>query len=768
MLSKRKKSPAAVVLFTVSSVLVSWAEESLPSTEFWSEETLAEDIEELPESTVQAVAEAPLSYLSPTLLPTTTVEAEGERGEATLLGSPLAENPLLRFASPSATVLRGAPLRRKQRATLGETLAAEPGITASSYSPGVSRPIIRGFDGVRVRTLRDGLGTMDLSEDSPDHGVLIDPLMMEEVEIHRGPSSLLFGNSAIGGAINTRTRTIPAVEEGEPFTATAMTGYESQGDGHHFATAGEFRNEQAALGFSASHRSAGDISIPGRARSQAYESLVQPHQFVPGVGAVPVSNSSDTLPNSFHNSTSWTLGGRLGSEDFLSLGVSHHRFETNYGLPYFYPGDETDFFGDYDIAAHLDRSDLEVSYRGDGGSWLREARWRLGYGNYGHDENFSGQGKDQGRDFTGTTFQKTTWESRLELHHGEEADLISGIWGAHFSNEELALTRLLVPPPTAFCEDSTLASTGLGFFALEQWQLGAFTLQGGLRWDQLETSLTDQLGSTLRSEGGSFSQSLTLSYDHSHPGPLDHLTTSLTISRLERQPTAHERYAFFHNAALGRFLIGGDLDGDVLKREESTGVELSFEGGWANTSAGLNLFYYDFANYVFLQDQRGVSFAPTAQYVETAAEFYGLEVSIDHLLCDDPGGWGLIQARLTGDLVRGLDRDRDDSPLPRIPPARLGAELTWELQHWRAALDMRYVFAQREAAEFPVAELESGDYLMVNASLNWTPDPEIRDWEISLQLRNLLDQEARDHTSFRKDTTPLPGFGLSSEVRWVF
>ena len=109
-----------------------------------------------------------------------------------------------------AALVGGEELRMKLGGTLGETLASQPGVSASTYSPGISRPVIRGFDGVRVRTLRDGLGTMDLSEDSPDHGVLIDLLMTEEVEIHRGPASLLFGNSAIGGANNTRTRYITA------------------------------------------------------------------------------------------------------------------------------------------------------------------------------------------------------------------------------------------------------------------------------------------------------------------------------------------------------------------------------------------------------------------------------------------------------------------------------------------------------------------------------------------------------------------------------
>lgn|GEM_PF-534323 len=721
----------------------------------------SDEIEMLPTIVVEASADIET-------LPPVIVEATADTGASAVFGVPLAENPLRQFAGAGTTVLGGAELRRKLGATLGETLASEPGISASSYSPGVSRPVIRGFEGVRVRTLRDGLGTMDLSEDSPDHGVLIDTLMAEEVEIYRGPSSLLFGNSAIGGAINTRTRYIPSVDDGEPLAATVIGGYDTQGDGYRFGTAAEVRRENFALGFSASERSAGDISIPGRARTSGYEALAQPRVFVPGVGTVPVPNPDGTLPNSFHESASWSLGARLGSEEGLSLGLSHHHFETTYGLPYYFPGDETDFFGDHSIEARLDRTDLDLGYTAEPGSWLHQSRLRVGFGDYAHDENFLGRGKDQGRGFTENAFQRDTFESRLEFYHGEEEDAFSGVFGAHFTSDELGITRLVVPPPTPFEERSTLESRGLGLFALEKWSAGPLSLQAGLRWDRSDVSVTDQLDSSLSEKGSSFSQSLSASYEFADPGPLDILRTSFTASHVERLPTAIERYAFYNNAALGRFLIGGDLDGTPLDSEESTGFEFALDAERGNVRGNLSLFYYQFENYIYLQDQRGVSFVPTAQYVQTAADFYGLEASLTRTLIDDPDGSGTLDLRFVGDVIRGVDTDRSDAPLPRVPAARLGMELIWEHPRWSAALETRYVFEQDRTASFPTSELPTDDYLMVNASVTWSPLAESDDLQLSLRLNNLLNVEARDHTSFRKDTSPHPGFGLSTEVRWSF
>ncbi|MCH1498199.1 MAG: TonB-dependent receptor plug domain-containing protein, partial [Akkermansiaceae bacterium] len=276
------------------------------------------------------------------MLPEVVVEENAIGGAVAVFGAPLRENPLLRFGSEGTSVLGGEQLRMKLGGTLGETLASQPGVSASSYSPGVSRPVIRGFDGVRVRTLRDGLGTMDLSEDSPDHGVLIDLLMTEEVEIHRGPASLLYGNSAIGGAINTRTRYIPSVDLGERFAAMVASGYDTQGSGYHWGTAAEMRGEFWALGFSASQRNAGDISIPGKAWTESYDELENPRSFIPGVGIVELENPDGELANSFHERSSWSLGGRVGSEEGFSVGTSFQKVEQNYGIPYYFAGDATD------------------------------------------------------------------------------------------------------------------------------------------------------------------------------------------------------------------------------------------------------------------------------------------------------------------------------------------------------------------------------------------------------------------------------------------
>ena len=107
------------------------------------------------------------------------------------------------------SVVSGEELTRDLRPTIGETLAHQPGVSATSFGPNASRPVLRGFQGERVRVLTDGIGSLDASSTSVDHAVAINPLTADRIEVLRGPSALLFGSSAIGGVVNVIDARIP-------------------------------------------------------------------------------------------------------------------------------------------------------------------------------------------------------------------------------------------------------------------------------------------------------------------------------------------------------------------------------------------------------------------------------------------------------------------------------------------------------------------------------------------------------------------------------
>jgi iron complex outermembrane recepter protein len=126
--------------------------------------------------------------------------------------------------------LSGDTLVRNIRPQLGDTLSALPGVSATSFSPGASRPVLRGFQGERVRVMVDGIGSIDVSNTSADHAVTIDPITADRIEVLHGPAVLLFGGQAIGGAVNVFDRRIPRTIPDDPIHIDAVAAYGSAAD----------------------------------------------------------------------------------------------------------------------------------------------------------------------------------------------------------------------------------------------------------------------------------------------------------------------------------------------------------------------------------------------------------------------------------------------------------------------------------------------------------------------------------------------------------
>jgi len=112
------------------------------------------------------------------------------------------------------SAISGEVLAEKTRAQLGDILTSLPGVSATSFSPGASRPVLRGYQGNRVAVLTDGIGNIDASNTSADHAVTIDTLTIERIEVLRGPAVLLFGGQAVGGAVNALDKTDTKVYPG--------------------------------------------------------------------------------------------------------------------------------------------------------------------------------------------------------------------------------------------------------------------------------------------------------------------------------------------------------------------------------------------------------------------------------------------------------------------------------------------------------------------------------------------------------------------------
>jgi iron complex outermembrane receptor protein len=150
-------------------------------------------------------------------------------------------------------IISGRELSIKRESSIGETLTNIPGISNSSYGPSVGRPVVRGMDGDHIQILQNGLGNLDVSSLSADHGVSIDPLIIEQIELIRGPASLLYGNGASGGVINAVDHRIPK-EALTGITGRAESRYESVNRGKSNAAVVDLGNSSFVIHIDAYNR----------------------------------------------------------------------------------------------------------------------------------------------------------------------------------------------------------------------------------------------------------------------------------------------------------------------------------------------------------------------------------------------------------------------------------------------------------------------------------------------------------------------------------
>lgn len=671
-----------------------------------------------------------------------------------------------RFAQQSVSVMSGEELQRRVQGTLGETLAWEPGVTSNYFSPGASRPVIRGFEGFRVRIMRDELSSMDVSDVSPDHGVPVEPLLAEAIEVHRGPSALLYGNAAIGGAVNTLSRVVAREFPPEMLTGGWDSRFESVSNGWADTGFVSLAKGPFVLQLTGAVRESGDYQIPGRAWTDAYVVLENPRVNVPGTGVVPLENPDGRVPNTFHESRSFSGGLSFLPEGPFWAAVSFSRHDSDYGLPYIFPGDATDPFGRYEIGMEQERYDLEMGYDFEEGP-VKSIQVRVANSQYDHAERFFGLAFNAANSYDDTVISKDVVEGRVNVFHGGFDDRVDGVIGFHGFVEDFSASRLVIPPPFPFRVVNTYQTENTGVYALEKLTLGDWQFQWGSRWEE-QTILDESLGifglPPTAETGSSFSHSLSVTWSREDVLGMKRLAVTGIGSLTERLPTATERYAFWNNAGIGRFLVGGDLDGTPLGLEKSTGIELGVEADWERVRARVNGFHYDYENFIFLQEQLGFITRAVA-YIEREATIQGFEAEVELDLIKSAEQ--SLMLTLMTDYVSGHN-DTDDEPLPRMPPMRVGGRLEYERGPWTFGVEARHSFEQERVKPAPRAELPTDAYTLVGLDASYRLGRGRHDATVMLQVTNLLNEEARLHTSFRKDVAPLPGVGATVSVNWRF
>lgn len=637
----------------------------------------------------------------------------------------------------------------RQTATVADALATKPGISASSFAPGASRPVIRGLDNSRVRIQENGIGSHDVSALSEDHAVPIDPFAADHIEVVRGPAALRFGGPAMGGVVAVENQRIPTVMPRNGFSGEVRGGLSSgdEGrDGAFKATAGSRGVVVHADGF---RRSAEDYATP---KGRETNSFVDSEGLSAGASYI------------------WRSG---------FIGISINRIKSLYGIP----GEEAA----EGLNPRIDLVQDKVQAKGEWhvqDSGVDAIRFWFGASDYEHDE-LAIHDPDHDKGFEiGSHFTNREQEARVEIQHlpvGTMFGDMNGAIGVHWGNrrtrgqsfegesllepahtrslagfwfEELDLNRWLRLQAAARIEHTTVDGRGWAEFAEHGHAFHAHDFEGRRSFTPLSGSL----------------------------GMLYELPFS-TVARLtgqyvERAPEAAELFSKGLHEATGTFEVGNPF----LDIEKAATLEAGLKKAAGALRFDASVYATRFNGFIYRQ-ATGLECDPASHnghfhcdphgaggngghghdhafdlmyFDQRNATFVGAEIAVQYDVARLwKGVWGIDGQY---DFVHA--RFDNGENVPRIPPHRLGGGLYYKDTNWFARAGLLHAFDQNRIG---AGEIATPGYTLVSAELSYTAELDPADGlgkTVTLGIRgdNLANDEVLNHASFkRREEVVLPG-----------
>ena len=680
---------------------------------------------------VAAVLNAPAAVMAEDNNPSTQDDTVNELKQVNVSALPLGSDSV----STPYSVMDQQSLISRNEDTLGETLKSEPGVHSDTFGGGASRPVIRGQGGPRVGVLNDGSQVLDASTISPDHAVTVDPMLARQIEVLRGPSTLLYGSGASGGGVNVLDNRIPTQRPRDGVEGFVGARANTVADENATAAGVTFSaTDHLVFRVEGSRRDADDYEVNG------FESL--------------------TVPGTYAESDNSSIGASwIGDQGYFGLAYSYRR--DNYGLPGHShefeeceangtsldcPTEDHDHDHDHgEVVPYVDLASRRVDARGEYRNpfaGIASIRFRGNHTDYRHHEIEEGE--------IGSTFTNKGGDARLEVEHAPLGNW-RGVVGLQYTNFDFSSLG-----SEAFVPRTETESIAL--FVVEQYTLNdQWSFEFGARQEHLTQTPDARDGDTLlkvTADNASFSGAANWGF-----APGYELVLSATHSG--RAPSAQELYADGVHLATNTYECGllsdcGGTPRDLLDDEISLSANLNLrktEGDWL---FDLGVFENRINNYIYARTLDQQEDFRLIKYSQRDATFTGAEGSVSY--------YGIDRLGITvfGDMVRATFDD--GGYLPRIPAKRAGTRLTSYVGHFDGELELYRSFAQDQIAGF---EETTPSYDMVNATLSYRLRGDQR-YTFFVRGNNLLGEEVFNHASFLASTVPEPGRNLTVGTRIEF
>ena len=627
-------------------------------------------------------------------------------------------NDIVVTASPFATFVDNSPtivakidrdtILTTGGASIADSLAAVPGISATDFASGASRPIIRGQDATRVRILEDGTSSSDVSDIGPDHGIPIDPLAAQSIEVVRGPATLRYGSQAIGGVVNILNNRVPTGLPDKPLKVELNGSYGTVNDaGEVSGLADAALGSNFALHADGFYRHTGDYDTP-----------------------------LGTQQNSYFHGEGGSVGGAYVAGD-THLNLAYTRYDANYGIP----SDTTHIVMRQNKLLTRDAIDL-------GGDLLKELDFYGSYADYKHTEVEPDGTVD-------TTFRNKEYDGRAELLLNALGPIQSTAIGV-----ELTRRRFSAVGDDASYLFPTLTTSVAGYIFTELPLADRLRVQASGRVEHTRVTGTPSTDVFTKTDFTPVSGAVGALYEANA-----NVKLGFSFSSTGRAPAQTELFARGGHDGPNTFETGDPS----LKIERANSLEATFRYRSDRFHFDGSLYYTWFHNYIFGQltgalcddDGCGVPDGDLRQlnYVQAGAHFRGVEAEASYDVVKNTAG--RLSARLLGDYTRAT-LTHGGGNVPRIPPYRIGGGLSWASRQIDASLLYFYVGRQNK---FGLFDTPTAHYNELNAQVAWRPFAAHPGVEFAIVGQNLTDDVQRAATALNKDQVVLPGRNVRFVIR---
>ncbi|WP_223789441.1 TonB-dependent receptor [Marinicella meishanensis] len=669
--------------------------------------------------------------------------------------NPLEHNQL-KMTTPVA-ILTEEDLVVDRGLSLDQTLNQISGVNSGSFGTGSGQIVIRGQQGPRVMVLNNNITNQDAAAVSPDHWITSEPLLAKQVEVLKGPATLLYGGGAVGGLVNVVDDTIPTQPlDGLSGGIEGRFSDSAVGERAGVLSLNYGFNDQFAAHFSYFDSQTDDYEIPGEAESEILHEAE---------GHDDEEEEEEESMGILENSSVDSKGVNVGFSVFNDngyWGLSYSDFDRNYGIPGHEHGHEDEHHDDgisQTLAVARDDDDEEeeeeeiVRIDLDKSVFNLKGVHRFGNGGFfnqfrTHYSNTDYQHIELEGDEIGTVFDNQADEFRFELGHTHFAGF-EGVWGFQWSNRDFSAVgeeAYILPSETQIWS----------LFLVEERDFDGWHGEFGIRYDDqtVDTALFNDITDS------ALSVSLGATFDLN-----ERWTLPVNLTSAQRLPTAEE---LFSNQSGADELVPHlatstiEIGNPDLTHETSNNLDLGLRYRHDGLSFNLSFFYNQLDDYIFLRDT-GLEEEETPIFVYTQRNttFHGFETDLGYEFTDSFNNqWAF---RVFADMTEAELNSGEN--VPRIPAERYGVNIDWMRGNWSASLDHTHVGRQSTLAPF---ELPTEGYDLLDLSVNWVHYTDQLETLIFLKGSNLLDEEIRDHASFIKDIAPRPGRSITAGFRLTF